>query len=79
MIFLQRQRVADDFFQALVKNLRQPFAVFLHGQLAVVRIDIPRQAALFPAGRSGMSRIIVGAWRDGSAGPMQVVSGPIGR
>ncbi len=33
-------------------------------------------AALFPTGRSGMSRITVGAWRNG---PMEVVSGPIGR
>src|SRR5258708_4276337 len=36
-------------------------------------------AALFPTGRSGMRKIKVGAWRDGSAGPMQVVSGPEGR
>jgi Fic family protein len=36
-------------------------------------------AALFPTGRSGMRRITVGAWRTGDAGPMQVVSGPIGR
>lgn len=36
-------------------------------------------AALFPTGRSGMRRITVGAWRQASAGPMQVVSGPIGR
>ena len=36
-------------------------------------------AALFPTGRSGMSRIDVGAWRDDKKGPMQVVSGPIGR
>jgi len=36
-------------------------------------------AALFPTGRSGMTKITVGAWRDGSLGPMQVVSGPIGR
>lgn len=36
-------------------------------------------AALFPTGRSGMRRITVGAWRPPSAGPMQVVSGPIGR
>lgn len=35
-------------------------------------------AALFPTGRSGLRRIRVGAWRDDSAGPMQVVSGPIG-
>ncbi len=33
-------------------------------------------AALFPSGRSGSSRIAVGAWRTG---PMQVVSGAIGR
>ncbi|MBB5708507.1 Fic family protein [Sphingopyxis panaciterrulae] len=36
-------------------------------------------AALFPTGRSGMSRITVGAWRTAEGGPMQVVSGPIGR
>jgi Fic family protein len=36
-------------------------------------------AALFPTGRSGMSKIQVGAWRDDSRGPMQVVSGPVGR
>ena len=36
-------------------------------------------AALFPTGRSGMHKIIVGAWRDDSEGPMQVVSGSIGR
>lgn len=37
------------------------------------------QAALFPTGRSGMSKIRVGAWRDDKNGPMQVVSGPIGK
>ena len=36
-------------------------------------------ASLFPTGRSGMRTIRVGAWRDDSTGPMQVVSGPIGR
>ena len=35
-------------------------------------------AALFPTGRSGMSRIVVGAWRNDHSGPMQVISGPIG-
>ena len=35
--------------------------------------------ALFPTGRSGMRRIIVGAWRKDADGPMQVVSGPIGK
>jgi len=37
------------------------------------------QAALFPSGRSGMHRITVGGWRTGERGPMQVVSGGIGR
>lgn len=36
-------------------------------------------AALFPVGRSGLRRITVGAWRTGARGPMQVVSGRIGR
>jgi Fic family protein len=36
-------------------------------------------AALFPTGRSGMTRINVGAWRDDKTGPMQVISGPIGK
>jgi len=36
-------------------------------------------ASLFPTGRSGMRKIRVGAWRDERTGPMQVVSGPVGR
>ena len=36
-------------------------------------------AALFPTGRSGMTRIRVGHWRNDTKGPMQVVSGPVGR
>jgi Fic family protein len=36
-------------------------------------------AALFPAGWSGMRKLRVGDWRDDANGPMQVVSGPIGR
>jgi Fic family protein len=36
-------------------------------------------AALFPTGRSGMHKIKVGAWRDGSSNPMRVVSGAIGQ
>ena len=37
------------------------------------------QAALFPTGYSGISKIAVGRWRGDADGPMQVVSGPIGR
>lgn len=36
-------------------------------------------AALFPTGYSGMNRISVGVWRDDAKGPMQVISGPLGR
>ena len=36
-------------------------------------------ASLFPTGRSGMKKIRVGEWRDDARGPMQVVSGPMGR
>jgi Fic family protein len=36
-------------------------------------------ASLFPTGRTGMRRITVGGWRNDSDGPMQVVSGPVGK
>jgi Fic family protein len=36
-------------------------------------------AALFPTGRSGMHKITVGDWRSVDAGPMQVISGPVGK
>jgi Fic family protein len=36
-------------------------------------------AALFPMGRSGLRKIAVGGWRTDKTGPMQVVSGPVGR
>jgi Fic family protein len=36
-------------------------------------------SALFPNGRSGMYKIIAGQWRDDSTGPMQVVSGALGK
>ncbi len=36
-------------------------------------------SALFPTGRSGMTKIAVGRRRDDKSDPMQVVSGPIGR
>jgi len=36
-------------------------------------------AALFPTGRSGLTDIRVGSWRDDANGPMQVVSGSLHR
>jgi Fic family protein len=35
--------------------------------------------ALFPTGRSGMTTTSTDTWREDSAGPMQVLSGPIGK
>lgn len=47
------------------------------------RLDADRlfgwHTALFPSGRSGMLKVLTGQWRDDSTGPMQVVSGPMGR
>ena len=37
------------------------------------------QASLFPTGYSGLAKLKVGGWRDDAGGPMQVVSGPVGR
>src|SRR5690606_37809448 len=34
---------------------------------------------LFPAGRKGLNSMAVGQWRPAEAGPMQVVSGPLGK
>ncbi len=36
-------------------------------------------ASLFPTGQSGLTKIRTGGWRDDSRGPMQVISGPMGR
>ena len=36
-------------------------------------------ASLFPTGFSGLRRITTGSWRRDELGPMQVVSGPMGR
>lgn len=37
------------------------------------------QSSLFPEGRSGMFKIATGHWRDNAKGPMQVVSGAMGK
>jgi Fic family protein len=36
-------------------------------------------AALFPTGYSGPYKIVTGGWRKDEGGPMQVISGPMGR
>lgn len=37
------------------------------------------QSSLFPGGRSGLQRVLVGQWRKPEMDPMQVVSGPMSR
>ncbi|MBF0371109.1 MAG: Fic family protein [Magnetococcales bacterium] len=54
-------------------------AMHRHGQPLSVERLFGWQAALFPTGYSGLGKITVGAWRDDQDGPMQVVSGPVGR
>ena len=52
----------------------------LHSTLALdARRLLGWHAALFPTGYSGLSPIATGRWRDDAQGPMQVVSGPLGR
>lgn len=36
-------------------------------------------SSIFPSGFSGMTKIKIGTWRNDEKGPMQVVSGPVGR
>jgi Fic family protein len=36
-------------------------------------------ASLFPGGRSGLHKIKIGSWRNDKSGPMQVVSGAMGK
>ena len=50
-----------------------------HGQILTAERLFGWHAALFPTGYSGIHKIRVADWRDDRKGPMQVVSGPMGR
>jgi Fic family protein len=50
-----------------------------YGDALTVKRLLGWHAALFPTGYSSLHAIRVGKWRDDRSGPMQVVSGPIGR
>lgn len=50
-----------------------------HAEALAVERLFAWHGALFPTGRSGLAQIRVAAWRDDAGGPMQVISGPIGR
>ena len=54
-------------------------ATSLHAKPLTTERLLAWHAALFPTGRSGLSTIRVGTWRDDADGPMQVVSGPMQR
>jgi len=50
-----------------------------HGRKLTAERLFGWHAALFPTGYSGMHKIQMADWRDDREGPMQVVSGPMGR
>ena len=50
-----------------------------HGRKLTAERLFGWHAALFPTGYSGMHKIQVADWRDDREGPMQVLSGPMGR
>ncbi len=54
-------------------------ATLNHAQALTTKRLLGWHAALFPTGYSGMHKIRVASWRDDHNGPMQVVSGPMGR
>jgi Fic family protein len=68
---------ADRHVEGIVEMMLD--ATGRYGQALTAERLFAWHAALFPSGRSGMTKIRVGAWRDEGTGPMEVVSGPIGR
>jgi len=68
-------KVPDRNAQGLVDVLLD--ATTKHNKALTIKRLKSWQAALFPTGYSGLSKIRVGKWRDTRA--MQVISGPIGR
>src|SRR5688572_24301217 len=68
---------ADRHVEAMVEMMLDATRGY-HRPLTAERL-FSWQASLFPTERDGMHRIRVGAWRDDSNGPMEVVSGPVGK
>jgi len=67
------ERHIDGLVEMLVDATRNHEAPLTPGRLK------GWQAALFPTGYSGINKIAAGEWRRDEEGPMQVVSGPVGR
>lgn len=70
-------RRVDDRTEGVVRMLLEA-TTDLEAPLTVARL-LDWQSGLFPDGRSGLFDVQTGQWRDDHDGPMQVVSGPIGR
>ena len=68
-----RNQQADGFVEILLDATRH------HGRKLTADRLFGWHAALFPTGYAGIHKIRVADWRDDQKGPMQVVSGPIGR
>ncbi|MEZ6026054.1 MAG: Fic family protein [Planctomycetota bacterium] len=66
-------RAVDGFAEVLIDATRQ------HAEPLTRERLWSWHASLFPTARSGMTPITVGGWRTDARGPMQVVSGPVGR
>lgn len=66
-------RNVDGIVEIMLDATQQSF-----DPLSVERL-LDWHAALFPTSRSGMYKITAGAWRTDATGPMQVVSGPMGK
>ena len=71
--FSSLDRVADGVVEMVLDAMEKA-----HEPLTEERI-CGWHAAIFPTGYSGTSKIRVASWRDDTNGPMQVVSGELGR
>lgn len=70
---VESDRNVDGMVEMMLDATQNCFAPLTEGRL------FDWHAAVFPTGRSAMHRITVGAWRNDSTGPMQVVSGAMGK
>ena len=72
-VMLPLSRAVEGIVEMTLDAIQTP-----HSPLTAERL-FGWHAALFPTGYSGMHRITVAHWRSESSGPMQIISGPIGR
>ena len=70
---IESDRNVDGMVEMMIDATHNCFRPLTSGRL------FDWHAALFPTGRSGMYKITVADWRKDSTGPMQVVSGAMGK